>query len=112
MLKRLDNDTLTSIVLNYNNFQSEDNSKKFGEAMCFLVDNIIKTMSFSLLNDFKNDIVYTCFERASNYSKEKGLAFNYFTTLILNQMRNKYRSREKKMNNEKKYGMFIVDSKE
>lgn len=59
-----------------------------------LSTNIIKAFRFSMVDeeDAKQEAVMVCLKKIERFDTERGKAFNYFTTMILNHYRQLYRS--------------------
>ncbi len=59
-----------------------------------LSDNIVRAFRFSLVDeeDAKQEAVLVCLKKIDKFDIERGKAFNYFTTMILNHYRQLYRS--------------------
>lgn len=76
--------------------ENQDDEKLREEiTLCFylLSENIIKAFKFRLIDrdDALQEGVYTCLKQMHLFDKEKGKAFNWFTTIILNHYRQLYR---------------------
>lgn len=65
-------------------------------ALCLylLADNIIRAFRFKLIDrdDALQEGVLVCFSKMSGFDRDRGKAFNWFTTIILNHYRQLYRS--------------------
>lgn len=59
-----------------------------------LGDNIIRAFKFQLIDrdDAVQEVVMICFQKLNCFTPELGRAFNYFTTVSLNHLRQLYRS--------------------
>jgi DNA-directed RNA polymerase specialized sigma subunit len=73
-----------------------DEDIKYEMSICFylLADNIIKAFNFKLIDrdDALQEGVVACFSKIGLFDPERGKAFNWFTTIILNHFRQLYRS--------------------
>jgi DNA-directed RNA polymerase specialized sigma subunit len=78
-----------------------ENSKEFAEARVELAEafyllakNIIRAFRFQLVDkdDALQEGVLICFEKLHRFDPEKGRAFNFCTTIILNHFRQLYRT--------------------
>lgn len=76
-------------------------------SICFylLSDNIIKAFKFKLIDkeDALQEGVLVCLSKINRFDPERGKAFNWFTTIILNHFRQLYRSCKNDLNLKKKY---------
>ena len=53
-----------------------------------LIENIIKSFKFNLdIDDAKQECFILILKTLKNFNKEDGSAFNYFTTIIINNLR-------------------------
>lgn len=76
----------------YTNYQ--DSQKELALAFYTLSENIVRYAKFNLIDidDAVQEGVMICFEKIDRFDPEKGKAFNYMTTCILNHFRQMYRS--------------------
>lgn len=105
-----DND-MTQMVLDYQRDPTKENGNRLGMAFGYLVDNIIKVVGAEnqmQMRGEKKDIIFTCFDRIERFSPDKGTAFNYFCTIVLNQMRKAHRDWKDGLRKEAKYGDFFA----
>lgn len=74
----------------------DDEDIKNEVTICFylLADNIIKAFNFKLIDrdDALQEGVTVCFAKIERFDRNRGKAFNWFTTIILNHYRQLYRS--------------------
>ena len=68
--------------------------EELAHAFLLLSQNIVKYAKFSHIgeDDSIQEGVLICFERAEKFDSQKGKAFNYLTTCILNHFKQLYRS--------------------
>lgn len=74
--------------------QHFDAQEELAKAFLLLSQNIVKYAKFSHIgeDDSIQEGVLICFERAEKFDSQKGKAFNYLTTCILNHFKQLYRS--------------------
>ena len=74
-----------------------------------LSENIVRYAKFNLIDqdDAIQEGVMICFEKIDRFDPEKGKAFNYMTTCILNHFRQLYRTARNYNELKKKYLDFI-----
>lgn len=66
------------------------------EQLDLLITNILSTFKFSVdYDDAKQECFLLCLKVLKNFTPEKGSAFNYFTTVILNNLRLMYTKNKK-----------------
>lgn len=90
-MKYIDNDEFENVIRNY-----QENPKEFEEEFIrlfsLLITNIFRSFNFTKVEE--EDAYQECFllvlKKIENFSSDKGPAFNYFTTVILNNMRYLY----------------------
>jgi hypothetical protein len=78
-----------SAILSYQNSQ-----KELATAFYTLSENIVRYAKFNLIDidDAVQEGVMICFEKIDRFDPQKGKAFNYMTTCILNHFRQMYRT--------------------
>jgi len=91
----IDNDRFEEIILSY-----QKEPKKYEEELVSLFDvliqNIIETFKFKVdPDDAKQECFTLVLKTVRNFKPRKGSAFNYFTTVIINNLKLLY-TREKK----------------
>ena len=79
----------TLLSLNY-----QDVQKELAIAFYTLSENIVRYAKFNLIDqdDAIQEGVMICFEKIDRFDPQKGKAFNYMTTCILNHFRQMYRT--------------------
>lgn len=79
----------TMVSLNFTESQ-----KELATAFYTLSENIVRYAKFNLIDidDAVQEGVMICFEKIDRFDPEKGKAFNYMTTCILNHFRQMYRT--------------------
>ena len=100
----------------YEAAESEFNELKDCLAGAFykLSENIVRYARFSLIDsdDATQEGVMICFDKINRFNPDKGKAFNYMTTCILNHFRQLYRSAKNYQELKKKYCGYIKDQLE
>ena len=91
----IDNDRFEEIILSY-----QRDPEKYEEELVSLFDvliqNIIETFKFNVdPDDAKQECFTLVLKTVKNFKPRKGSAFNYFTTVIINNLKLLY-TREKK----------------
>jgi DNA-directed RNA polymerase specialized sigma subunit len=82
---------------------------QLAEAFYTLSENIARYAKFSFIDidDAVQEGVLICFEKIDRFDPDKGKAFNYMTTCVLNHFRQLYRSARHYNDLKKKYSDFI-----
>jgi hypothetical protein len=103
LLKR--NTLLLSTVLR----EFEESEQLLAAAFYTLSENIVRYAKFNLIDqdDAVQEGVVICFEKIDRFNPEKGKAFNYMTTCILNHFRQLYRTARNYNELKKKYLDFL-----
>ncbi len=102
-IEYLNNRTFEAIINRFKmaSENMEDNQVEFdaaqmelAEAFYLLAKNIIRAFRFQLVDkdDALQEGVMICFEKLHRFNPEKGRAFNFCTTIILNHYRQLYRT--------------------
>lgn len=85
----------------------DDEDIKNEVSLCFylLSENIIRAFNFKLIDkeDALQEGVLACFCKIDRFDPERGKAFNWFTTIILNHFRQLYRSCKNEINLKKRF---------
>ena len=78
-------------------------------AFYLLSENIVRYRKFNLIDpdDAIQEGVMICFEKVDRFNPEKGKAFNYMTTCIINHFRQLYRTARNYNELKKKYHDFL-----
>jgi len=94
-------------VANYDRFQSD-----LAFAFHKLAQNIATYARFNTIDidDAIQEGILICFDKIDKFDKNKGKAFNYMTTCILNHFRQIYRSNRNHNEFKKKYHNFQKDN--
>jgi DNA-directed RNA polymerase specialized sigma subunit len=94
----------TILNLNY-----QDVQKELAIAFYTLSENIVRYAKFNLIDqdDAIQEGVMICFEKIDRFDPQKGKAFNYMTTCILNHFRQMYRTARNYNELKKKYLNFV-----
>lgn len=91
----LDNDRFEIVIEGYLD-NREVYEEELIQALDVLITNIIETFKFKVdKEDAKQDCLFLVLKKLPNFKDKKGTAFNYFTTVILNNLRLIY-SKEKR----------------
>lgn len=87
----------------------EEAHQQLAIAFLTLAENIVKYAKFNLIDmdDAIQEGVMICFEKIDRFDPQKGKAFNYMTTCILNHMRQLYRTARNYNDFKTKYKDFI-----
>lgn len=105
----IDNDEFEKYILLY----QEDPDKYENDLVSLfdvLISNIIESFKFKVdSDDAKQECFTLVLKTVKNFKKKKGTAFNYFTTIIINNLKLLY-TREKKYN--KKIENYIERKKD
>ena len=87
----------------------DDSQNRLADAFYKLSENIVRCFKFSNVDpdDAVQEGVFICFEKIDRFDPEKGRAFNYMTTCILNHFRQLWRSARNYNELKKKYHLFL-----
>jgi|GEM_PF-2055842 len=87
----------------------EESQQQLASAFYTLSENIVRYAKFNLIDadDAIQEGVMICFEKIDRFNPEKGKAFNYMTTCILNHFRQLYRTARNYNELKKKYHDFL-----
>lgn len=102
-IEYLNNEVFEKIINRFNDTKDNlgENSQEFidarvnlAEAFYLLAKNIIRAFRFQLVDkdDSLQEGVLICFEKLHRFDAKKGRGFNFFTTVLLNHMRQLYRT--------------------
>jgi DNA-directed RNA polymerase specialized sigma24 family protein len=102
-IEYLNNRTFENIISRFkaakNNIEEDviefdDAQLELAEAFYLLAKNIIRAFRFQLVDkdDALQEGVMICFEKLHRFNPDKGRAFNFCTTIILNHYRQLYRT--------------------
>jgi len=91
----IDNDRFEEIILSYQK-EPEKYEEELVSLFDVLIQNIIETFKFKVdPDDAKQECFTLVLKTVRNFKPRKGSAFNYFTTVIINNLKLLY-TREKK----------------
>jgi len=95
---------LTQVVDEY-----DESERLLAAAFYTLSENIVRYAKFNLIDqdDAIQEGVVICFEKIDRFNPDKGKAFNYMTTCILNHFRQLYRTARNYNELKKKYHDFL-----
>lgn len=100
----------------YHEVQEEFESLQNELAISFylLTENIVRYRKFNLIDpdDAIQEGVMICFEKLDKFDTSKGKAFNYLTTVLINQLRQLYRSAHNYNQLKENYSEFMRDTVE
>jgi len=105
---------LDAIVVAYQASRLEEDGKRVAECFKTLANTIFDTMKLppTILGATTKEeairfVVFVAFSRLHLYDPEKGKAFNYFTTVMLNYWRKEHKRWRKREKLEGMYGKYI-----
>ena len=79
------------------------------EMFGLLITNIINSFNFRVdVDDAVQDCYLLILKTLKNYKRSQGTAFNYFTTIIVNNLKLIYTKNKKYQENIRKYGDYMV----
>lgn len=105
-----DQTEFTKAVVRYQEKPSIARGRKLGKYFGAIISEII-----SYLKDkppaveMARNCFYKCFERINSFDPEKGSAFSYFTTVIINEFRVQHRRLREEEKRRKHYERFVPD---
>jgi len=92
----INNNEFELLIIKYNlKTNSKEEEDKLFKLFNLLIDNIILTFNFKFTNsvdydDAKSTCMLLIIKVIGNYSKNNGTAFNYFTQVIINSLKQLY----------------------
>ena len=105
----IDNKEFERIILSYQQDQ-KTHEEELVNLFDLLINNIIESFRFKVdPDDAKQDCFALVLKTIKNFKPRKGTAFNYFTTIIINNLKLLY-TREKKYQN--KINSYIENQKD
>ena len=105
----IDNDEFERIILSYQE-EPEIYEEDLVSLFDLLIGNIIDSFRFKVdADDAKQDCFTLVLKTVKNFKPRKGTAFNYFTTIVVNNLKLMY-TREKKY--QQKIDNYITQEKE
>lgn len=109
--KEYDSETLNTYKELHKEVTKEFDQSQHKLAIAFykLSENIVRCFKFSNVDpdDAIQEGVFICFDKIDRFDPEKGRAFNYMTTCILNHFRQLWRSARNYNELKKKYQIFL-----
>ena len=98
-----------SVAYSCANQTYNDTQQQLALAFLTLSENIVRYAKFNLIDidDAIQEGVMICFEKIDRFDPQKGKAFNYMTTCILNHYRQLYRTARNYNELKKKYHDFL-----
>lgn len=92
------------------NLTYQETQQELAFAFYKLSENIVRYARFNLIDqdDAVQEGVMICFEKIDRFDPEKGKAFNYMTTCILNHFRQLYRTARNYNELKRKYLDFVM----
>ena len=98
----IDNDEFERIILSYKE-SPEEYEEELVELFDLLITNIVESFRFKVdPDDAKQDCFTLLLRTVKNFKPKKGTAFNYFTTVVVNNLKLMYTK-------EKRYQQKIED---
>lgn len=83
----IDNEVFEKLIFLYQE-DPKTHEAEFLHMMDLLIDNILLTFKFKVdSEDAKQDCYLLIFRILKNFKPKKGTAFNYFTTIIINNLK-------------------------
>lgn len=93
----IDNEEFERIILSYKE-DPENHEEDLVSLFDLLINNIVDSFNFKVdSDDAKQECFALVLKTVKNFTPKKGTAFNYFTTVIVNNLKLLY-TREKKYN--------------
>jgi DNA-directed RNA polymerase specialized sigma subunit len=93
----IDNEEFERIILSYKE-DPENHEEDLVSLFDLLINNIVDSFNFKVdPDDAKQECFALVLKTVKNFTPKKGTAFNYFTTVIVNNLKLLY-TREKKYN--------------
>lgn len=112
----IDNKRFEELILQYvtnEGHKHQNNYNELWEMFDLLISNIMEAFKFNLSKeDAKQDCFLLIFKTLKNFSPEKGSAFNFFTTIIMNHLKliyvknKKYREKLNQLYERKTMGIY------
>ena len=106
MTEYINNVSFEELIVKYLN-NPDDDDVKHEITICFylLSDNIIRAFNFKLIDkeDALQEGVLACLSKVERFDPNRGKAFSWFTTIILNHFRQLYRSCKNDINLKRRY---------
>jgi len=102
----INNKDFQELILSHlKNLEDEDIRNEITLCFYLLSSNIIQAFNFKLIDkeDALQEGVLACWSKLDRFDPERGKAFNWFTTIILNHFRQLYRSCKNDINLKRKY---------
>jgi len=91
----IDNKEFELVIREYKKLP-EDNEDRLVELFDLLIENILQSFRFKVdFEDAKQECFILVFKTLKNFDPEAGSAFNYFTTVILNELKLLYTKNKK-----------------
>jgi DNA-directed RNA polymerase specialized sigma24 family protein len=102
----INNKDFESLIVKYLE-DPEDDQIKEEITLCFYIlsNAILQSFNFKLIDkeDALQEGVLVCLQKMERFNPERGKAFNWFTTIILNHYRQLYRTSKNDLNLKKRY---------
>lgn len=114
----INNKIFEKTIAEFQQAKEDDNKERLEEikielASLFylLADNIFRAFKFQLIDtdDSIQEGVSICFEKLDKFKPERGRAFNYYTTCILNHYRQLYRSAKNYNELKKRFHEYTIN---
>jgi DNA-directed RNA polymerase specialized sigma subunit len=94
----LNNKEFEGVISKYLEDPSKDHENDLVEKLDILITNILLSFKFKVdFDDAKQECFMLAFKTLKNFKGSKGSAFNYFTTVIVNNLKLMYTKNKKYM---------------
>lgn len=113
MADYLNNKTFTDTILLYR-LEPEQHKDELAEMLTLLASKLVRRYRFALCapEDCIQECVLTCFAKVHRFDVSVGSkAFNFFTTVMLNHMRQMYRTEQNYLNLKIKFTEHCIETK-
>lgn len=105
----INNDRFEELILLYQN-ESKSHQEELFSLFDLLIQNIINSYGFAVdLDDAKQECFLLILKTIGKFKPENGKAFNYFTTIIMNNLRLIYTKNKKYLSKLESYEQLLRD---
>ena len=113
MAKYLDNKRFEEVIELYLKDKEPHEEELIGMIQ-LLVNNIVDSMQFSKIenDDAKQESIYLVLRILPNFNTKNGSAFNYFSTVIINNLKLMYTKQKKYERKIESYGNYLLRTSE
>jgi len=113
-MDHIDNTYLEGIISRFDKTNDEEDGQKVAACFQTIAEKIVQVAAFPPVTlGAKDDkevakwLVLISFHRLHHYNSEKGKAFNYFATVMLNYLRKEHQRWQKRTKLEQMYGRYV-----